>query len=232
MRARLFGTGLGLLFALVGCTDSIETQTVSEVVGGVDAPPQDVVEGIPEDSILLRGTVTDVIPGDQLLVELTDTEETIWVSGFAEAPPRAASVFTALIGEPEEHDTVGLVYPSVGVLEEPETGISDSGALGVAVGAGAVVAGVIALVAGLFARVKPERPCPSCGVGVMGDWLTCAACGRKLTEMGGKAATMFVEGETSPAPEPASVGSEPAEPAADDGDDDSGGSAPTRIIGP
>lgn len=141
---------------------------------------QDVVDGTATAENYVRATVTDTREADQLLVELSHEEATVWTTGFEERPGRGSEVWTAFVGPPVEHDLVGLAYPTAGVLETPEEGLTETGSLAVVLGILAVVAVLVpALTAGL-GRLRSGQRCRHCGASAEPGWITCADCGRSL----------------------------------------------------
>jgi hypothetical protein len=155
---------------------------VSDVVRGrsVAVDPARFSPDLPDDAVVVEATVTDVRTAPDLLVEIGDGEETIWVSGFDKAPARASTVLTGLLGGPEPHETLGSVYPSSGSLDPDDVvhGFTERGALAVLVGIGLGLVLVGPLAEPLSRRVRARRTCPDCRRRLGAEWRTCAWCGR------------------------------------------------------
>jgi hypothetical protein len=214
---------LWLGVAAVGCTalrQGAQINVDDVVANGRAAAPDLPLEAI----------VTDVHPGDHLLVELSDDtgDQHIWVTGFAVAPPRGAEIWTRLIGPPVPNALVGVVYPSTGAEPPVPTNryVTDSSALAALVGTiggGAVLAVLLVSSTG-WARRCGARRCPGCAAAVADEWQTCPSC-----------ATTLIPAPAQPPPPPllvpAPAGLRSAglgNPGAELGP--TSGTAPTRII--
>lgn len=149
------------------------TISVSDVIRAGRTPPSTLVDSV----------VIDVLPGQQLLVELSDgiQDQQIWVTGFSEAPVRGAEVWTSILGPPTPNDLVGVAYPSAGSLAAPPIvkHVTARSALAIvvgAVGSAALIAFALAIGVGR-SRTSRARRCRGCGRPVSDAWLSCPSCG-------------------------------------------------------
>lgn len=167
---------------LNGCSSSPKAARVSDVVGGraITADPSRFSPDLPSDAIVIEATVADVRLGENLLVELSDGQEQIWVSGFTDAPARASVVLTALLDGAQPHDVLGSVYPSSGALDPDDvvSGFTERGALAVIVGVALGLVLLVPVVAPMLGHFRAGRNCPECQRRLALTWRTCPRCGR------------------------------------------------------
>jgi len=203
---------------LGGCSSSPKAANVSDVVRGetIAVDPTRFSARLPPEAIVIEATVADVQPGEDLLVELSDGREEIWVSGFTEAPARASTVLTALLGGPQPHPTRGTIYPSSGVLdpEDVVSGFTDRGALAVVVGVALSLILLIPALASIVRRFRGGRNCPECRQRLHALWRTCPRCGR-AQELPQGIVTQAQAASEPPAPVPAATVPPPREDVSD-----------------
>lgn len=194
-----------------------------------EATLEDVVEGRATPENFVRATVIDTREADELLVELSRGEVTVWTTGFTQRPGRGAEVWTAFVGPPVDNDLVGLTYPTAGSLEPPKGGLTETGALAVIIGLLALTALLVPAITAGATRLRGGSRCSHCATPFEDSWITCTQCGSSL-----------IPDKKAASPTPATVFSAPQAQAAEvesAGDEDGGPEADptppaagTRII--